>query len=117
MADLEIYVETADAQLEAWLSSRVGRLSRKHEDNATVIYRSDQGTAVTVTRGIEGSRFTSIYVVGDTLPWSTHAAFARDAARSLLTVVRSVPETPRRDEYLLEVSPTGEKLIVWDEQS
>lgn len=95
--------------LEAWLAGRLGTLVATGRQGPIAWFRAGSGAAVTVTPNCETGPFTSVYVVGDDLPWPTDAAFARDAAAALGGVVRCA--LPGEQARCLELSAGGERIV------
>lgn len=108
--DRECFLRTPPTTtLHDWLSTRLGPLVPTGCEGEITYFRAGSGAAVTVTPNVEGGPFTSVYVVGERLPWPTDIALARDAAAGVGAVVRcALPGEPAR---CLELSGQTEALV------
>lgn len=112
---IEIYALKPDASgLIAWIVGAVGEVQLVEEADGISIYRSSTGVAVTVTPGIEDGPFTSIMFAGGEAPWPTDANCARDAARTLGTVVRCVAKPDDESDEWLQIESGREGVVAWD---
>jgi len=110
----EIYVDTTDpARLVEWLESYLGRLLRTYADDTISVFQSEEGgTTATLTSGMEGTTFCSLYLVGANLPWSTDREMARVAFSHLGTEVRCDPgpDCTVPSKYLA-ITAEGEHIV------
>lgn len=110
MTDRECFVREPEVpELQGWLARRLGALEGTGCERDTSFFRAASRAAVTVTPNIEGGPFTSVYVVGEDLPWRTDAEFARDAFAALGGTVRCV--LPGEQGRCLEISAGDEAIL------
>lgn len=110
MADRECFVfEPELTALQGWLAGRLGALEATGCDGEISFFQTASRAAVSVTPNPEGGRFTSVYVVGEDLPWRTDEAFARDAFAALGGVVRCV--LPDEQGGCLEITAGKEAIL------
>lgn len=110
MTDRECFLrEPRTTALHVWLTTRLGALVATGSERDISFFHPASRAAVTVTPNIEGGPFTSVYVVGDDLPWRTDVEFARDATAALGGVVRCA--LPGEQARCLEMSAGGEAIV------
>ncbi len=115
----EIYIlQPLSSDLLSWIENRFSVPKLVKEMNDIHIYHAvlkGSQASITITPSIEGGLFTSLFFSGTRLPWKTDADCARDAAQSILAVVRCVPDIAHNEDQWLEVSPRGERIVLWQD--
>lgn len=110
MTDRECFIrEPRITALHLWLTRRLGALEATGCDRDISFFRTASRAAVTVTPNIESGPFTSVYVVGEDLPWRTDVELARDAFAELGGVVRCT--LPDEQGRCLEISAGNEAIL------
>ena len=118
--DVEIYVRACSvSDILRWLSGVLGPF--RQLEATPILYISENSEppfTLLMWDEIGDGTYTSVMLAPNSTPWATDVAFARAAYAALDRAVRCDPGAlSAKPWHWLEISPSGEALVEWDEEA